>query len=107
MTAWTATRRTASGASPTVNLGASTLVRVVDNGEDDPEFVRRPVGFITEIDTRGPVYRQRYPLGVTRPGLRIRVWLRRATGDLWALGLVALVVSVLPRPCRRLVPDLA
>jgi hypothetical protein len=84
MTTWTATRRTTnSGGSPTVNLGASSLVRVVDNGEDDPEFVRRPVGFITEAGTRGRVYRQRYPLGVMRPGLRIRVWLRRATGDLW------------------------
>lgn len=31
---------------PNVVLGPSTVVRVVDRGEEDPEFVRRPVGFV-------------------------------------------------------------
>lgn len=31
--------------TPSVNLGSSTVSRVVDKGEEDPEFKPRPVGF--------------------------------------------------------------
>jgi hypothetical protein len=34
----------------TVNLGASTISRVVDKGEEDPEFKSRPVGFTADLN---------------------------------------------------------
>jgi hypothetical protein len=35
---------------PSVILGASTITRVVDKGEEDPEFIPRPVGFTANIE---------------------------------------------------------
>lgn len=32
--------------SANVNLGSSTVSRVVDSGKEDPEFEPRPVGFV-------------------------------------------------------------
>lgn len=37
---------------PAINLGSSTVVRVVDRGEEDTTFVRRPVGFAPVRDER-------------------------------------------------------
>lgn len=39
---------------PNVNLGSSTVVRIVDSGEDDPGFVRRPGEFAPTDDGHEP-----------------------------------------------------
>lgn len=38
-----------SGGRASINLGSSTISRVVDKGEEDPEFKPRPVGFTADI----------------------------------------------------------
>lgn len=36
--------------TPSVNLGSSTVVRVKEDGEPDPKFKPRPVGFTAVIE---------------------------------------------------------